>query len=446
MSLVDLAGEVLVVGQEKLEVNGGLVEEHSGDSWSELVSELALDQAVDGVSDEVVLVLTLERVELGKIDLRQLDDLLTWGLGWVLSLWSWLSVWWLWHSLLLVLTVLLWLLVVVSLASSVASSSTTSLASSASVVVSLALVVVLSLAVAHHLVALVSAAWVHLLHSSELVPQVLSSAEVDDLVDVVDVHVGLLLLEVILGLPEVHLQWLGSKHGRLVVKSDALLGTLDFAVKHVTNLVVDERLSVDLLLVVLQLDGGDLSSLAEFLHQLFFADSLWDELHEKVGSELLSHGLGDWVGHASHLLLTVDVRADEERLVSKLQLQVGSLESLGSISVAGVAHETGSVLLGVHLGRHDLSVWLEELLELISGESSWEVADEEIRELALAGSLSLVSLCVDHHSNFLAALVAAVEGLDGLLSVGCGIKLNVTESSALTCLEHLEFAGLDDSE
>lgn len=82
---------------------------------------------------------------------------------------------------------------------------------------------------------------------------------------------------------------------------------------------------------------------------------------------------------------------------------------------------------------------------MISGVSRWKVADEEIGVLGLSSSLSLVSLGVDGRSNFLAALDSAVEGRDGLLSVGWSVQLDVTESSALTCLVDFEFAGLDNS-
>lgn len=146
--------------------------------------------------------------------------------------------------LLLVLTVLLRILVlvVVSLTTSPVSS-LTSLSTSTSIVVSLTLIVVLSLlAITHHLVSLVSSCiLIHLLlHSTEILLSVLSPAEVDDLIDIIDIHISLLFLQVLLGLPEVNLHWLGSKHSRLVIKSDALLSSFYIAVKHVTNLVVYE--------------------------------------------------------------------------------------------------------------------------------------------------------------------------------------------------------------
>lgn len=54
MSLVDLAGEVLWVGQKEFEVNGGLIKEHTGDSWSILITEGLLDDTIDIVADKVV--------------------------------------------------------------------------------------------------------------------------------------------------------------------------------------------------------------------------------------------------------------------------------------------------------------------------------------------------------------------------------------------------------
>lgn len=101
--------------------------------------------------------------------------------------------------------------------------------------------------------------------------------------------------------------------------------------------------------MILQLNRCDFTSLTKFLHEFFFADCLWDELNEKVRPELFSHGLSDWISHVGYLLLSIDVRADEQRLVTDLHLQVGCFESTSGISMVTVAHKTGSVFLGLHL-------------------------------------------------------------------------------------------------
>lgn len=74
MSLVHLRCEVRGVGEELLEVDNGLIEEHTGDSWGVSVSEGHLDDTVDVVSDEVALVLTRELIEGDHVSLRQLKE------------------------------------------------------------------------------------------------------------------------------------------------------------------------------------------------------------------------------------------------------------------------------------------------------------------------------------------------------------------------------------
>jgi len=203
VGFVDLNGKVLSISKQLLEVNDLLVEEHTCDSWSELITEFTLDNTIDTVTNEVALVLSLELVKLSHVDLRKSEELHSW----LLTLWGWLSNLGIWHShlllrlvteLLLILTVLVWILVVsTSMAYTVSTSVATSIVTSvtSSVVV---LVVSSSMATIIHLVSLVSSS-LHVvlvlrLHHSVL----LSSAEVDHLMQIVLVHIILLFFQVIL--------------------------------------------------------------------------------------------------------------------------------------------------------------------------------------------------------------------------------------------------------
>ena len=73
--------------------------------------------------------------------------------------------------------------------------------------------------------------------------------------------------------------------------------------------------------------------------------------------------LGDQV-----TLLPRDVLGDEERAVLDPQLHAGALKGSLGILVLLVAHEACSVLLEVHGGRVDVTVLLEEIVELCISE------------------------------------------------------------------------------
>jgi len=83
MSLIDPASEVLIVGKQLLEVHNVLIQESTSDNWCKFVSENSLDGLVNVVSDKGSSVITLELLELGKIDLWQHQHLLAWS-SWLL--------------------------------------------------------------------------------------------------------------------------------------------------------------------------------------------------------------------------------------------------------------------------------------------------------------------------------------------------------------------------
>lgn len=147
VSCLGLLSEVHVIGEEKLEVDSLLVEEHTGNDWSGLITEGSLNGGVDAVADECLSLFALESIELLDINWRKLK-LLRELLHLVLLHWSaWLTwSWWLWHSwstlvglvdvilLISTLTLLVSALVIVVVASSALASSTASIATSTSVV------------------------------------------------------------------------------------------------------------------------------------------------------------------------------------------------------------------------------------------------------------------------------------------------------------------------
>ena len=73
VSLLDLALEVGVVCQQRLEVHRVLVKEHTCDSRSTLLTVRLLNEPVDGVSHESALVSSGETVQLRNVNLGQFD-------------------------------------------------------------------------------------------------------------------------------------------------------------------------------------------------------------------------------------------------------------------------------------------------------------------------------------------------------------------------------------
>lgn len=76
VSLVDSTGEVLIVGKQLFEVHNVFIQECTRDNWSEFIAENSLDGLVNVVSDKGSSFITLELIELGKVNLWQLQHLL----------------------------------------------------------------------------------------------------------------------------------------------------------------------------------------------------------------------------------------------------------------------------------------------------------------------------------------------------------------------------------
>lgn len=76
MSLVYSTGEVLVVGQEPLEVNDVFVKESTSDNWSEFIAEYSLDGLVNVISNKGSSCITLKLIKLANVNLWQIQHLL----------------------------------------------------------------------------------------------------------------------------------------------------------------------------------------------------------------------------------------------------------------------------------------------------------------------------------------------------------------------------------
>lgn len=69
VGFVHLTGEVAAIREQCLEVDASVVvQKHTGDSWSILVSESCLDVSVDAISNEFISCLSLKGVEWGNIN------------------------------------------------------------------------------------------------------------------------------------------------------------------------------------------------------------------------------------------------------------------------------------------------------------------------------------------------------------------------------------------
>jgi len=78
MSLVYSTGEVLVVGQQTLEVNDVFVKESTSDNWSEFIAEYSLDGLVNVISNKGSSCITLKLIKLANVNLWQRQHLLWW--------------------------------------------------------------------------------------------------------------------------------------------------------------------------------------------------------------------------------------------------------------------------------------------------------------------------------------------------------------------------------
>lgn len=324
---------------------------------------------------------------------------------------------------------------------------TSALASSASTIATSTSVVkfVSSIAISHHWI-LTAGVQLHLLLSMEIVVTfVLISYEVDNVENLLLSSFLMLVFDVILGLPEVHSEWFHaiSKAAGLIEIFDAFLGILNTLVEHITDLIVRESLTIDALLMILKLDGGNLTSLGELLMELFLSDVLWDELNENVRFVRVLQVLGNWVRSSTEtelVLLSIDVRSNKKSLISNLLLHVDTFDGSLGLLMSFEANEAGTVVLGVHGARVDITVLPEDVSKLAIFEALWQVSDEEIGVSALTLLFSLVLLGVDENLDDFSVLLGTVEFFNSFLSALLSLKLNVTLTSTVTAGESFEFA------
>jgi hypothetical protein len=201
MGFEDFACEVGTVSQKLFEVNTCIViQKHTSNSWSVIITKSGLNVAIDAVSNKFVSLISLKRCERGDVNWLQVDHL---HLScWLLLhlLWSRLS-WWLRHAwLLLLLSLRSSLVVVLSLSiliivltlvivTSVLATSTTSAATPVSTTATSSVVVfVSSVVISHVLILMVLPSLVlHmvLLHLA-VITSLLVLLNVDQLKNVVD--------------------------------------------------------------------------------------------------------------------------------------------------------------------------------------------------------------------------------------------------------------------
>jgi len=73
MSFIDFGCEEVTIGEELSLIDSCLIKEHSGDDSGNLVAIDGLDSWIDGVTDEVLSLLALARVETGEVDWWKLE-------------------------------------------------------------------------------------------------------------------------------------------------------------------------------------------------------------------------------------------------------------------------------------------------------------------------------------------------------------------------------------
>lgn len=406
VGLVRLGLEVLVLREQKLELDGGLVEEHTGDGWSELFSIGSVDGLVNVVSDEVVPVVAGQTLELADVNLWKLHHLLRSYLllhlllllllhhdlllrrllahlllGRLLShlLLAWLHAAHL-HVVLVVLSTHLTIVVVLPALVVVATllvvlvstsgllhvAASSSVATAASVLVSLTATVVLVLVILEvslhwAVVTTMHDAWSTLVESGTVLP-VLILDLVDELRHVVDVFVSHGILSFVLGLPEVHFErfhlfW--EKPSDLIKELNCLLCLLHTFVEDVADLVLWRHGTKFIDFVVLQPDGNDVSSLLENLFDLLFAGVERDEFDVEVRLEHFLLILLDLTAFLQFTFLLVDVGRNKDSLAVNLSLHVGCLEGFLGRFMILETNETLPFFCLVHGHRVDVSVVLE---------------------------------------------------------------------------------------
>lgn len=205
-------------------------------------------------------------------------------------------------------------------ATSLMMTATTSLESSATTLVLLAIIgIVGTLSLTHETS----------LHSSTgttLVTRlVLQLDHINELSYVINVLISDGILSLILGLPEVNLQWFGllwEQADDLIKKLDGLLGLLDALVQNVTYLVLWSLVTVIVDFVVFEFDRDNWSSLFENLLDIVLGSRQWNVFDIKVRFKHLLLVLLNLTTLLQLTLLLVDMRRDEDSLTIELDLHV----------------------------------------------------------------------------------------------------------------------------
>lgn len=321
MGLVDLADEELVIGQKLLLVDDGLIQEHTCNDTSGLISIDGLDGGIDTVSYEVLFLFSVNLIEAWEVNLRQLKELLLLLLllhllnvllrHWILvaSILTTLAI----HRsslgtslfviaillliggialILLLKLTLVSLVLALRVATSALASTTASISTSTSVVILFSLVTF-----AHHLGwgTLIPLCWLISLYL--VLCLVLAHYVVDELFQPSCVFLFSLLFQVHLWLPEVYLKCFlrVSEAVWLIKHLNASLSGLHILIKDVPDFVVRESFSVNFLLMILHFHGSNSSCLWEFCLKLFFSNISWNESNENVWLESFFLILDNWV-------------------------------------------------------------------------------------------------------------------------------------------------------
>jgi len=100
----------------------------------------------------------------------------------------------------------------------------------------------------------------------------------------------LLLLELLLGEPEVNLEWLRSKDVRLLIQFDGVLSLLNFLIKNISVLELGSKTFVGL---SIKLSRHDVTSFTKHFNKLLLGHSFRDKLDVNVGVVGLLQVTGD---------------------------------------------------------------------------------------------------------------------------------------------------------
>lgn len=205
-------------------------------------------------------------------------------------------------------------------ATSLMATAATSLESSATTLVLLTIIgIVATLSLTHE-------ASLHSTTGTTLVSRlVLQLDHINELSYVINVLISDGILSLILGLPEVNLQWfalLGEQADDLIKKLNGLLGLLHALVQNVTYLVFWSLVTKIVDFVVFEFDGDNWSSLFENLLDIVLGSGQWNVFDIKVRFKHLLLVLLNLTTLLQLTLFLVDMRRDEDSLTIELDLHV----------------------------------------------------------------------------------------------------------------------------